>query len=82
MAARWIVPAHAVSTAQKPQPRRDGELIEADEKDEDLGHGERLKDVDFVSLARVPKRFVEKLREGLGIIQQDHMIAVVDHVDA
>lgn len=38
MAARRIVPAHAVPTAHEPQPRRNGELVKADEKDEDLGH--------------------------------------------
>lgn len=38
VAACGIVSAYAVSTAQKPQPRRYAELIEADEQDEDFGH--------------------------------------------
>lgn len=36
MAARRIVPAHTIPTAHKPQPRRDGELVEANEKDENF----------------------------------------------
>ena len=40
MAARRIVTAQAVSPTHKSQPRRDSELIESDEKDEDLGQDE------------------------------------------
>ncbi len=82
MAARWIVSAHTVATRHESQPRRDAELIEADEKDEDLGHGERLKNGEFKSLARVPERLIKKLGESLGIGSQSGLIAVVDDVDA
>jgi hypothetical protein len=44
MAASRIVPAHAVSPTQKPQPRRDAELIKSDEKNEDLGHNRDVED--------------------------------------
>ena len=38
VAACGIVPAHPVSARHEPQPRRDAELIKADQKDEDFGH--------------------------------------------
>lgn len=38
VAACGIMPAHPVSARQKPQPRRDAQLIETDEQDEDFGH--------------------------------------------
>jgi hypothetical protein len=44
VAARRVMPTHPVSASHKPQPRRYAELIEADKKDEELGHDEQVKD--------------------------------------
>jgi len=32
------VSAHPVAACHEPQPRRNAQLVKADEKDEDLGH--------------------------------------------
>ncbi len=74
MAASGIVPAHSVAARHETQPRRDAELIETDEQDEQFGHD--------VLVGCIPKRFVEKLRERFGVGSQSEMIAVINHVEA